>query len=782
MSGPASHMTRNFRIGRTLPAMVVAALVLALPTARVYAQVASAAAAVQAYDTIIAATTSRSLADQLQEARAQLAQARQTHDEFAHGRYGKPQAPLATNKQRLLDWLVDLQGEKVKRLEDLLALQDGAKPTAGDDALVKAVEGQPPYSALKIDALRDEIDGIKENLAAAEASLRANQTEMQNLQDQLKAKAAAVRMATDHVPDVAMKPDAKAQEEVEQANLLRRASETELAITTLDQDGLRIRESALRTRIQDLTAVVARVLPEQRLSLDDLAAQRRRVSSEQDKLAAEAAEVGRRYIRHCSQRDRLGGEHRPADSETNSQVALINLAVKTDNATLKGLDDLQVLSGLSGDSWERRYILLSGADAEQRRAALSGLRELRQKLSDWRNLSHTRQEALRTEIREQRMRIGDLASDRRGAGQETRRLSLLLQQAGIDERVELAATRLERQISHWLADVYDAKTDSFAGWLAHFRDQSADLLTKIWQQELFVAEDISEVDGHRVSVQYGVTVGKSIGVVALFAFGYWLFSRLAKLVQNLLVRHFRVSSHLASVVRRWFLIILCVALVVVVLNLARIPLSVFAFLGGALAIGVGFGSQTIIKNFISGLIVLFERKVRIGDIVELGGVSGHVIAMDLRATTVCCFNGVEALIPNSNFVENQVVNWTYSNRRIRHELKVGIAYGSDVCQAEYLFLAGAGTHASVLKDPAPEVFFEDFGDSALTVVLVYWVELDSPVAPRRVASDLRHDIYRRLAKAGIEIPFPQREVRINLAHPLPVRMTNERYWEAIDAK
>jgi small-conductance mechanosensitive channel len=101
---------------------------------------------------------------------------------------------------------------------------------------------------------------------------------------------------------------------------------------------------------------------------------------------------------------------------------------------------------------------------------------------------------------------------------------------------------------------------------------------------------------------------------------------------------------------------LSVALIILLLNLARIPLSVFAFLGGTLAIGVGFGAQNIIKNFISGLIVLFERKVRVGDIVELGGVTGHVTAVDLRATTVRSFNGVEALIPNANFVENQVVN------------------------------------------------------------------------------------------------------------------------------
>jgi small-conductance mechanosensitive channel len=307
------------------------------------------------------------------------------------------------------------------------------------------------------------------------------------------------------------------------------------------------------------------------------------------------------------------------------------------------------------------------------------------------------------------------------------------------------------------------------------------LLARVWQQELFVAEDVSEVDGRRVSVQYGVTVGKSIGIVAVFALGYWLLSRLSRFVQHQMVRRLKVSHQLASVTRRWSMIVLCIALGVLVLNLARVPLSVFAFFGGALAIGVGFGAQTVIKNFISGLIVLLERKVRVGDVVELGGIKGRVTAVDLRATTVQGDNGEEALIPNANFVENQVVNWTYSNQQVRRELQVGVAYGCDLGLTEALFLAAAAAHAHVLSDPAPEVFFEAFGDSALTVVLVYWVELDSSVSPRRIASDLRHDIYQRLATAGIAIPFPQREVHVKFAESVAVRSPHERHWRPVHA-
>jgi small-conductance mechanosensitive channel len=752
----------------------LALAVLAGWSAAIAAQPAPAAVVPASREESVMEGSVATIAQRLAEARAQLQQVIRSRSDADAPEPGQHRPQQRADKQRLLDWLLDLQGEKVKRLEDLLALQDSPDVKAEDDALVRALQGQPPYSAVKIDALRDEIDGLKENLAAAEAGLRANQTEISNLQSQLKARAAAVRRAAERHAGVGQGGDPAAREDAEQVKLLHRVTEAELSISLLDQEALKLRSTALAARIRELTTVVARVLPDQDLAQDELAAQRQQLRMEQDELAKEAVEAGRRYVRHSRQRDQLVKTNGAGGGQANGQAALLDLAIKTDNATRKGLDDLQVLVGLSGDSWERRYVLMSSIDPEQRRAALAGLQEVRQKLTDWRNLSHTRQDSLRTEIREQRMRMGNLPPEAPGRQVEDHRLNLLLQQAAIAERVEVAATRLERQVSRWLADYEASQGGAAKAQWAGLRDRLGEVLNRIWNQELFIAEDVSEVDGRRVPIQYGVTVGKSVGMVALFVLGYGTFSRLTHLIQLLLVRRFRISSQLASVVRRWTTIVFAIALVILVLNLARIPLSMFAFLGGALAIGVGFGAQTIIKNFISGLIVLFERQIRIGDIVELGGVTGHVTAVDLRATTVRSFNGVEALIPNANFIENQVINWTYSNCTVRHEIKIGIAYGSDLRHAQALFLAAAAANASVLRDPAPEVFVEDFGDSAIAVVLVYWVELENPISPRRVASDLRCDISGRLAEADIAIPFPQREVRVAFAEPLPAGGALER--------
>lgn len=760
------------RAGRSAARQVAVALALALLATLVieaHAQAILPKMALPERTTGSATTAASSLPEQLDAAQAQLKQALDLRDKHAAQHQGRYRQDLAHDQQRLLDWLVDLQREKAKHIEELIALRSMAAAPIDEDPLVKALPKNPPYSAVQVDALRDEIDGLKEKLKAAEARFRANQTELQSLHDQLKARAAASRQAGERVLGAGSEAAAaKSRDEREVVALLKHVAEVEIAVTVLEQERLKLQISSWRSRVEEMQAVVAKVLPDQRLSPDDIAAQRQRVSLEQEKLASEMALMARQSAQHRAGRERLG-----AAGKAGRLDALQDLALKTDNVILKGLERLQMLNKVSGDAWEKRHAILSSTDPEQRQSALLALTELGQKLADLRSQSRTRQEALRTEIRAQRVRVDNLAGNHREQEREKEALNLLLRQTAMGERLELAAARLENQVSRWLTDFADSGDQGLHGRLLWVRDGAMAVLKRIWQQELFVAEDVSEVDGRQVSVKYGITVGKSVGIVVVFIVGYWLLAWISRFIQRQLVRRLKVSQQLASVVRRWSMIGLSLALIVFLLNLARIPLSVFAFLGGTLAIGVGFGAQTIIKNFISGLIVLFERKVRVGDFVELGGVTGYVTAVDLRATTVRSSNGVEALIPNANFIENQVINWTYSSRQVRRELAVDIVYGANVRLVESLFLAAAAEHACVLEDPAPEVLFDGFGDSALKVVLIYWVVFDGPRGPRRVDSDLRHDIYGRLAVAGISIPFPQREVHVNLAQPVSLATTSQ---------
>jgi small-conductance mechanosensitive channel len=213
------------------------------------------------------------------------------------------------------------------------------------------------------------------------------------------------------------------------------------------------------------------------------------------------------------------------------------------------------------------------------------------------------------------------------------------------------------------------------------------------------------------------------------------------------------------------------AVLLLVLRMARIPLTAFAFLGGALAIGVGFGAQNVIKNLISGVIILFERKIRVGDIVSIGGTAGMVLSVDFRATTVRGFDGIDAIVPNSALLENQISNWSGGNPNVRRAIAVGVAYGSDVRKAAQLIDECARAHASVLTVPPPEVLFDDFGSDALALRLLYWIRLGGARSGPTVDSDLRYAIDDALRTAGIAIAFPQRDVHLDVKGPLQVELT-----------
>lgn len=675
----------------------------------------------------------------------------------------------AADRQRLLDRLAFLQGERIKRLDELAVLQNTPTPPLSSLPVVQAVGDAPPYSALAVDALRDVYDGLQENLRGIDSGLSARELEKQNLLDQLRQTEESERLAKDRAATEKSSESAAALWEQEQASLRKRAAEAALALLDIDVEKLKLQRRALDQRLSEMRELIGQLLPQQQLTASDLDAMKSRVVAQQRQLEEEIARVKARQHKHQSEHETLS-RRLSSGAAASARMLFLDQALKTDSVVLEGLLGLEMLLAVSNDAWQKRLVLFSGKDAEERRLALASLEKLQHGLVSRKGLSKAQLAGFELAIRDQENRLLNLPPAPEVQVQETEILALLREQAKTHERLELAADRLERQLKRWLADFRSGQGDGPKSSLLPAPDDLHRLFLTFWHYELFAVEDISEVDGRKVVVSYGVTIGKSIGALMVFILGYWFFSRLARWFQQILIRRFGINDQLASVIRRWLMIVLAFGLIIFILNLARIPLTVFAFMGGALAIGLGFGTQTIIRNFISGIIILFERKIRVGDIIELAGITGHVTAVDLRATTVRGFDGVEALIPNSSFLESQVVNWTYSNPQIRRELRIGVAYGSNSRVSEALLIQAATDHPKVLKTPVPEVYFEDFADNALLMVLIYWVELGAGTVARRVDSDIRHVIYERLAEAGINIPFPQRDVHIDLAQPMPVRL------------
>ncbi len=192
---------------------------------------------------------------------------------------------------------------------------------------------------------------------------------------------------------------------------------------------------------------------------------------------------------------------------------------------------------------------------------------------------------------------------------------------------------------------------------------------------------------------------------------------------------------------------------------AGLDLSKATFLAGAFGIGIGFGLQNVVNNFVSGLILLFERPIQVGDAIEVGTLLGEVTDIGIRASTVRTFQGAEVIVPNGNLISKEVVNWTLSNRRRRVEILIGVAYGTDPEQVIEILLRVAKAHPEVQEDPAPSVVFTGFGDSSLDFQLKCWVERFELAV--EVASELRVAVNRALADAGIEIPFPQRDINVH---------------------
>jgi small-conductance mechanosensitive channel len=195
------------------------------------------------------------------------------------------------------------------------------------------------------------------------------------------------------------------------------------------------------------------------------------------------------------------------------------------------------------------------------------------------------------------------------------------------------------------------------------------------------------------------------------------------------------------------------------LTVSGIDLSSLAILVGAVGVGLGFGLQNIVSNFISGLIILAERPIAIGHRIEVGGVAGQVTRINLRSTTVVTNDNITIIVPNSDFISHAVTNWSHGDPKVRLRLPVGVAYGTDVEKLVRVLLELAAENKAVLKEPAPTVRFLGFGDSALNFEVAVWT-IDMAHRPTRFRSDLYFAIERRLRENRIEIPFPQRDLHL----------------------
>lgn len=252
---------------------------------------------------------------------------------------------------------------------------------------------------------------------------------------------------------------------------------------------------------------------------------------------------------------------------------------------------------------------------------------------------------------------------------------------------------------------------------------------------------------------------KSIGV---FAVTIWVAIILANMVSILFgTTSQQFSGTQKSNIGSWMMLarlgIISIGFFVAV-GAAGIPLEKFAIVFGALSVGIGFGLQNIVGNLVSGIILAFEKPMRVGDVVEIGSQTGTVIEIGIRSSKIAIFDGSEIIVPNSDFITQKLTNWTHSNNFKRVELFISVAYGSSVETVTEVVLSSLKQQESVMESPSPSVLMHEFADSSINFRVLFWTA--DYVNWIKLKSSVLTAIYQGFDKAGIEIPFPQQDIYI----------------------
>ncbi|PKP06326.1 MAG: mechanosensitive ion channel protein MscS [Bacteroidetes bacterium HGW-Bacteroidetes-5] len=247
----------------------------------------------------------------------------------------------------------------------------------------------------------------------------------------------------------------------------------------------------------------------------------------------------------------------------------------------------------------------------------------------------------------------------------------------------------------------------------------------------------------------------SISFFLLFFFSGKLKRLLVKVVFPRYNVDIGVSESIATIIKYLLLIVG----IVIIFQTTGIDLSALGLLVGALGVGIGFGLQGITNNFISGIIILFERPIKVGDRIEVEGLTGNIVEINARASTIITNDNITVIVPNSDFINKQVINWSHNNKNIRLNIPIGVSYKEEPQVVTEILMGIAKLHPGVLEEPPPYVRFDEFGDSSLKFTLQIWT-LEYIDRPSIIKSDIYYEVFRIFKEKNIEIPYPQRDIHI----------------------
>lgn len=621
----------------------------------------------------------------------------------------------------------EAMGESAKVAEELRQVQAAGVP------------GQRPYPFLMLDRLQDELDAANGRLATFDASVQFAGEALQQARQTFDAAERARRAAQETLE--LNRDDGRAEELAQQLRLLRLAGQVageEVRVRELELANVKTEREMHQTRVLLLRAKVALVARDVRLTDEELREQTNKLETAEFEVAQRLDDVRRQMMAPesmaASTEGSKGHEHR--------QTLQLRFAAVSQRA--QQLVDLKQL-------WSRRLALLRRTYD-------------RDELAIWEEEARRQ---IETVDREERRYTAQLIELRRaqnveeGASAAARTPEEL---AETDERIhilEAALADIESfgRAQERLLEQIQAITQREP--LSERLRQGWRALGTAWRYELVAVEDRP------------ITVGKVVLGILLFLAGIYVSRWVSRFLGRRIWPRFGLDPGASAALQSLSYYVLVVVMTLVALQVINIPLTLFTFVGGALAIGVGFGSQNVVNNFISGLILLAERPIKVGDLVEIGEMRGTVESIGARSTRVRSHKNIHVIVPNSHFLEKEVVNWTLADDSVKTSVAVGVVYGSPVDRVRELLIEAVSHHEKIFTNPAPAVLFRNFGESSLDFEVFFWVRIRSSMELWIIESDVRMAIERIFGASDIEFAFPQRDVHLETVGPLEVRVRRE---------
>ncbi len=642
---------------------------------------------------------------------------------------------------------------------------------------------EPPYPLPMIDELLNERDAVRANLTSSKASL-ANYArlltglvaEVKSADEDVRRLILAVQNAGDENRDAA-KWRLDAARAKARVNAVRFGMMQDLVTGLNDRVAAATLDLALIDRKVAIAEVDSRFTEEDLTKLAKISDERKKATQKEIDAVAKRLKLALTKRNQAQAAfDSLTAGSSAAPAADGVELAKFRLEVAEACADamqsiIEELESLNQLENINMKAYQDRKAILDAVKPDERAAALASLSLLLDRLRAWENVAENEISSGSADLGKLESRAASISTDDPRFDFLNEKRAAKSEELATNQRILQAVVLQRKLVKRWVSGYSpEPGAQSFSNRLGTFATSSWDIVRKVWSFEVMSYEDQVEIDGQIISGKVPVTLGTLLRALLFFVVGYWIFSKIAnRLETSLIARGHLVDSH-ARTLRTWGMIVVGVFLAIGTLSFLKIPLTIFAFFGGALAIGLGFGMQTLIKNFISGIIVLVERKVRVGDILDVDGIVGMVTEVNTRSSVIRSADDVETMIPNSAFLENRVTNWTLSSSKIRRSLRVGVAYGTDPQTVMLILTESAARHGLVLKTPEPFAIFEDFGDSALIFSLYFWVELGNGGNAMVITSDLRLMIDKRFTESGIGVPYPQRDMHLTTDKPIQMEI------------